>query len=148
MPPHQQWPDLQPVQFNGQVIAATYGPAGQPLQTHHNVTQQVQALQQRGQNMVMGGIHTAVGDPAPGVPKVFSVWYAAQPNQQWPDLQPVQFAGQVVAATYGPAGTFQSATQQVQALQQRGQNMVMGGIHTAIGDPNPGVPKVFSVWYY
>ena len=134
--------DGQPVQFMGQVSAATYGPQG----SHNNMTQQVNGLIQRGQMMVQGGIHTAIGDPAPGVPKLFKVWY--KPDFQCPDGQPVQFMGPVSFATYGPEGQMQNdVTDAVNGLIQRGQMMVHGGIHTQIGDPNPGVPKMFKVYY-
>ena len=69
------------------------------------------------------------------------------PSMQWADGQPVQLTGNVVRATYGPAGSNQDYTMQVQQMCARGQRQVFGGIHTVIGDPNPGVPKTFQVWY-
>jgi hypothetical protein len=68
-------------------------------------------------------------------------------TQQWTDGATVIFAGPVVRATYGPAGSNQDFTAAVQALQARGCNVVNGGISTVVGDPNPGVPKIFQVWY-
>jgi hypothetical protein len=50
-------------------------------------------------------------------------------------------------ATYGPHGTNQDCTMQVQQMMMRGQTQVYGGIHTVLGDPNPNIPKVFRVWY-
>jgi hypothetical protein len=41
----------------------------------------------------------------------------------------------------------QDCTPAIQALQAQGRWQINVGIHTAIGDPNPGVPKVFQVWY-
>jgi len=145
MPPHQQFVDFQEVQFQGQVVHATYGPAGAPP---HDVTAAVQGLQAQGRNHIVGGIHTAIGDPFPGVPKHFAVWYAQSPHQQFVDFQEVQFQGQVVAASYGPEGApLHFVTPAVQGLQAQGRNHIVGGIHTAIGDPFPGVPKHFKVWY-
>jgi methylmalonyl-CoA mutase cobalamin-binding subunit len=143
MPAAQTWQDFQEVIFQGPVVAASYAPAGAFL----DVTQQVKTLQAQGRNHITGGIHTAVGDPAPGQPKQFRVWYQTTPNQTWQDFQEVQFAGQVIAASYAPAGTFLDVTQQVKGLQAQGRNHITGGIHTAIGDPAPGQPKVFTVWY-
>ena len=69
------------------------------------------------------------------------------PSQTYQDFQFVQFMGPVRRATYGPMGTNNDYTMQVNALIQRGQRQVVGGIHTVLGDPAPGVPKVFQVWY-
>ena len=135
--------DFDTVTLNGQVIKAYYSPPGQ----WNDVTQQIKNLQQQGRNVIQGGIHTAIGDPAPGTPKKFRVCLWERPSQQWPDLVQVQFQGTVIAASYAPAGQFNDFTQQVRNLQQQGRNVVDGGIHTAIGDPNPGTPKQFLVWY-
>ena len=143
MPPHEVYQDFQLVQFKAPVVAASYAPVGQFI----DVTQKVQALQQQGKQQVTGGIHTALGDPMPGVAKQFAVWYQSQPHQQFVDFQEVNFAGPVVAASYAPAGMFNNVTAQVKGLQQQGRNHITGGIHTAIGDPAVGQPKVFLVWY-
>jgi hypothetical protein len=68
-------------------------------------------------------------------------------TQSWSDGQTVQFGGRVVRATYGPFGSNNDVTFAVQQLQNQGRNQIFGGIHTAIGDPFPGVPKQFTVWY-
>jgi hypothetical protein len=69
------------------------------------------------------------------------------PTQQWTDGSNVVFSGVVVRASYGPVGMVQDCTAAIQALQAQGRWQINGGIHTAIGDPNPGVPKIFQVWY-
>ncbi len=138
----QSWKDGETVTLAGLVTRATYGPEG----SNQDVTAAVKQLQASGRNQVQGGIHTAIGDPNPGVPKIFTVWYGGG-AQEWNDGQQVIFQARVQRATYGPAGTNQDVTSAVQALQNQGKNQIDGGIHTAIGDPNPGVPKVFKVWY-
>jgi hypothetical protein len=143
MPPHEVFQDFQQVQFKAPVVYASYGPVGQG----RDMTQQVQQLQAQGRNVITGGIHTAIGDPAPGQPKQFCVWYQNQPHQQFADFQEIMFAGQVVAASYAPAGMFNNVSQQVKQLQAQGRNHITGGIHTVIGDPAPGQAKQFLVWY-
>ena len=69
------------------------------------------------------------------------------PSQTYQDFQMVQFMGPVRRATYGPMGTNNDYTMQVNAMISRGQRQVVGGIHSVLGDPAPGVPKVFQVWY-
>ena len=68
----QSWRDFEQVNFMRRVTRATYNPAGHP---GHDVTGAVQGLIGRGQMQVNGGIHTAIGDPFPGQPKIFTVWY-------------------------------------------------------------------------
>ena len=221
--PHQTWQDAQEIQFQGQVIAATYGPPG----TFNDMSAQVKQLQQQGRNHIVGGIHTVIGDPAPGQAKIFLVWYAnsAPPQQQMmgqPMMQQQQqpmmgqpmmgmpgqpmmgmpgqpmmggmpgqpmmgmpgqpmmgqpmmgqpmmgqpmmgqapVSGppskefkdgkkiklnkrkQILRATYGPA----DFTQRVQQLVAQGQLKIKGGMHTVLGDPAPGQPKTFCIWY-
>ena len=69
--PSQTYQDFQFVQFNGPVRRATYGPPGR----EQDFTMQVNQMIQRGQTQVHGGIHTVLGDPAPGQMKVFKVYY-------------------------------------------------------------------------
>src|SRR3989338_4053149 len=57
------------------------------------------------------------------------------PPQTYADFQFVQFTGPVRRATYGPAGSNNDYTMQVNAMIQRGQTSVTGGIHTVLGDP-------------
>jgi len=73
--------------------------------------------------------------------------FNAPPHASYADFQEVRLMGNVVRATYGPAGSNNDVTQAVRTLQQCGRNHIVGGVHTAIGDPFPGVPKVFQVWY-
>jgi len=71
-------------------------------------------------------------------------------DAQWTDFAQVSFAGKVVRATYGPLAnpaTFTDYTTKVQELIGAGKTTINGGIHTAIGDPYPGIAKVFKVWY-
>jgi hypothetical protein len=55
----------------------------------------------------------------------------------------------VVRAKYGSSGKEKDYTAAVQALIGEDQRLVVhGGIHTAIGDPEHGIPKVFIVEYF
>ncbi len=137
----EQYADFATIHFHGKVEAATYGPQG----SHNDYTEQINDLINNGQHEVHGGIHTVIGDPAPGVAKTFKVWYA--PSQTYADFEAVHFNGPVGFATYGPQGSHNDYTEQVNDLINNGQHEVHGGIHTAIGDPAPGVAKTFKVYY-
>jgi hypothetical protein len=113
------------------------------------MTLKVQQLFDQGQRSFPNGIHLLVGDPAPGVPKVAKAWY--QPDESFRDGEVVTFKAQqphqIVRATYGPEGSSNDVTQQVRNLISQGQTQVHGGIHTALGDPAPGAPKKFNIFY-
>lgn len=54
----------------------------------------------------------------------------------------------IVRATYGGHNPDRDVTEKVRDLaDHQGRVHVTGGIHTRIGDPEPGVPKTFRVWY-
>jgi len=140
------WTDGTRVTFQGSVLRATYGPMSGPVA---DMTLAVRGLQDyQGSVDVHGGIHTRVGDPFPGVPKVFTVWLDGG-VASWADGANVTFQGPIVRATYGPVGAPEhDVTGSVQQLQDASRSVnVGGGIHTRIGDPFPGVPKMFRVHF-
>lgn len=50
-------------------------------------------------------------------------------------------------ATYGGRNPNRDYTAKVRSLVNNGKISVIGGIHTRLGDPEPGVPKTFNCWY-
>jgi len=135
--------DFQQVQLNGTLVKATYGPEG----TENDITQQLKNFQAQGRTVLDGGLHTHVGDPAPGTAKQGKLCFFERPNQEFADFQQVAFQGPVLCASYGAVGQFNDMTQQVRNLQAQGRNVIDGGIHTAIGDPAPGAAKKLLIWY-
>ena len=65
--------DFETVKIPSSFVRATYGPPGQP---ENDVTDAVRSLAQHGLVVVLGGIHTAIGDPYPGVEKQLCVYFA------------------------------------------------------------------------
>ncbi len=154
MPPAFECGDFQPVDLKrGPVLFATYGPANQI--PPNDVTQQLRQIQMTrcSDNLqIAGGIHTRIGDPAPGVPKLLKIWFLNAPCEQYVDFQQVDFRGrQVLFASYCPVdfqgNGIKDVTAKIKDLQSREIQQVTGGIHTVIGDDWPGVPKLFKVWY-
>ena len=139
--------DMETVTFTGDVLRATYGPQGYPP---NDVTAAVRGLRMPdGRVEVHGGIHTRIGDPAPGVAKLFLVLITGNASVEYRDFDNVTYKGEVARATYGPVGTPGSDfTMQVRNLKRPdGSTEVMGGIHKAIGDPAPGAAKIFRVTF-
>lgn len=144
MPPAAIFADFEEIAFAGPVLFATYGPSDAPPNC---VTQAIRQLQIGGCNRITGGIHTAIGDPNPGVPKLLKLWYTNAPTATYEDGQDGTLPGVVLYATYNPEWEpSHDVTASVVRLQSVGQNCFVGGIHLAIGDPRPGVPKKFRVW--
>lgn len=82
-----------------------------------------------------------------GAPQFTQLQDETIPTNTYADFQTVQFTGgRVAKASYGPEGTDQDHTAEVRDVIDAGRRVVYGGIHTVIGDPNPGVPKIFKIW--
>ncbi|KAH3760697.1 hypothetical protein Pelo_7475 [Pelomyxa schiedti] len=138
-----------------QITNATYG-GNNPS---HDVTDLVYAIVQHNDSIdVDGGIHTQIGDPEPGVPKKFVLHYkfVALPLEAaftCGDFEPVHIAAphgyslQIARATYGGHNPQRDVTDKVSALVSSGAINVDGGIHTQIGDPEPGVGKRLEILY-
>jgi len=143
-PPQQQQYQQPPPQMQQQQMYQQQQPQYQQQQFQQpQYQQQMQQpgypMQQQG-GMMMGG--------QPGYPGANNMMMQNQmPSQTYQDFQFVQFNGPVRRATYGPAGREQDFTMQVNQMIQRGQMQVHGGIHTVLGDPAPGMPKQFKIWY-
>eukprot|EP00731_Ephydatia_muelleri_P004754 Em0002g930a len=104
-----------------------------------------------------GGVHTipTIGDPEYGVPKKFILTYGVVSEFTCKDYQPVHIsvpAGRqliVFSATYGsPSHSNNDVTRAViNNLVKYNAIDHEGGVHTAIGDPEVGVPKTFRLVY-
>lgn len=161
MPPSRIFSDFETVAFESQVVAAYYGVPSTSSSISSSsdaannqlfdVTDQIMALQKQGRNMIEGGVHTVL-QAVPALKNVgrniLSVWYDTEPTQTFADFADVALAGKVVAASYGAPGHVRhNVLEKIQRLQSEGRNTICGGIHTAIGDPDPSKAKVFCVWY-
>jgi len=98
-----------------------------------------------------GGIHTAIGDPEPGVPKTLLIDYGAVNFFTTTDYQPVELKTPshliIFHATYGYADHVVDVTAGVRALVHGNELKHLGGIHTAVGDPFPNIPKRLRITY-
>ena len=112
----------------------------QPMQQQHPPQQQMRHMVNQLGNLFSGMM---VGDVQQKQQQPMS----HNASQTWQDFAFVQLNGPVRRATYGPAGSQNDVTAAVNGLVQQGRLQIHGGIHTAIGDPFPGVPKQFQVWY-
>ena len=67
-----------------QIILATYGSIIKTNSVHYDTscTSSIQELVTNGRIKVRGGIHTKIGDPEPGHPKKFRVWYTHETKAQ------------------------------------------------------------------
>ncbi|KAH3742752.1 hypothetical protein Pelo_15849 [Pelomyxa schiedti] len=157
--------DFEPVHISAPpayyltIVDATYGGRN----PNRDVTRQIQALVENNEIHVLGGIHTRIGDPEPGVPKQLNINYQFTPFEcslcsgvlefRCGDFQPVHIQAptdtslQVIHATYGGNQPNRDVTDKIAALIVDESIDVDGGIHTRIGDPEPGVPKTLVIQY-
>ena len=144
--------DLEDVKFSFQIKKATYGPEdaskGEPV----DVTEKCQEAFTSGTILVTGGIHTLVGDPFEGVPKIFKAWLldANKPDFECEDFETIKFEENktVAYATYGIEGEARDVTAQIKTLASENQGKAMtGGIHHLLKEPLPSDPNKFKLWY-
>ena len=127
---------------------ATYG-----NEPDRDVTEKVRRLVniETGVLEVAGGIQCAVEDFEPNVPKTLRVWHRVTEAKHFEcnDLDAVLLGTPgtrlfIAVATYG-GKSLRDVTAKVQGLASDGIIAVSGGIHTKVGDPEPGVRKRFRV---
>jgi hypothetical protein len=147
--PIQQQPVIYQQPIQQQPVIYQQPIQQQPVIYQQPIQQQPVVYQQPIQQPTTGGQSALVGQLGGLVGGLISALAADMPSVTFRDFETVTFRRnmKIVRATYGPESSNNDYTAQVNALIQRGQLQVRGGIHTVLGDPAPGVPKVFKIWY-
>ena len=107
-----------------QIILAIYSSSRTTHSGDNDCTSSTQELVTNGRIKVEGGIHTKIGDPEPGRPKKFRVWYTHETKAQRQarneeNARPVllRFYYRWHEAYYAPGGTFETlATQRFSTM--------------------------------
>ncbi len=164
MPPHKTFLDGEEIIFEGKIVAARYGPQTASTETNAasksliDVTEPIKRLIAQGRTRFVGGL--PISDPCPGLPKVLHVYYFSRPDDYQSAQKPTirfQSADSIIAACFptakdaksGNYDSYPDFTQQTKNVVRSGKSVVENaGMWMLIGDPAPGVDKIFYVYYY